>query len=427
MAKKRVGETTLRLLFCGIILLGLVARIYFVPLGRRGDIKDYAEWGAKFWEYGPRNFYFDDSKLFTTAPNYPPLGTLVFAGSYWLYDHRYFLAQLHNLIKIPPAFFIVYFYEQGYYLLLKLPSILADLGVGVIIYKVVRDLTKSRVKGLVGMGAYALNPVSVFLSGVWGQTDGLVAFWGLLAFILLAKNKIFYSLIAFWVGIFLKPSWMVLAPLFLFTLIVKRPAWWRVASGMAVSAGIFFLSLYPFASGRVIDFTRRFLTEKFSFAAAGAARASNSAFNFNTIFQQIDRDPPNIIGPAIFAMIYLGTFWFLVKRKASMTAMVASIFMVGLGGFLFYQSMLERYFFPAFAGMMILLVTERNILGRMILINLTLFANMIWSFYRRGSDELDHLFTNYNFFLIRALSAVNVIGYLSVIKYLSGRGRVRNS
>ena len=40
--------------------------------------------------------------------------------------------------------------------------------------------------------------------------------------------------------------------------------------------------------------------------------------------------------------------------------------------------------------------------------NLVFALNILWSFYRRGSDEIDHPFTGNNFLLIRVLSIVNV-------------------
>ena len=53
-----------------------------------------------------------------------------------------------------------------------------------------------------------------------------------------------------------------------------------------------------------------------------------------------------------------------------------------------------------------------------IVMNLIFLANIIWAFYRRGSDEIDHPFTGNNFLLIRALSIVSVLAFLSILRLL---------
>ena len=57
-------------------------------------------------------------------------------------------------------------------LLVKLPAILADLGVGALLYAVVRRFAGA---GL-GFGAaalYLLNPATIYISALWGQVDSI--------------------------------------------------------------------------------------------------------------------------------------------------------------------------------------------------------------------------------------------------------------
>src|SRR3989338_6576748 len=141
---KPLSKRETRLILFFFLLLGFSVRIIFVPYWVKidGDLLLFSDWGIKFWQYGTKDFYFVKDWHYAT-PNYPPIISLVYGASYWLFDHKFYLAQLNKIKKIPKAVFIIYFYREGYWLLLKMPSILSDLGIAAIIYKLVKDFTKS--------------------------------------------------------------------------------------------------------------------------------------------------------------------------------------------------------------------------------------------------------------------------------------------
>ena len=128
----------------------------------------------------------------------------MYGALYWLYERRYILAEIHNALKIIPSSFIIYFgkavpsdpfrYGYGYFMLLKLPAILADLGISLVIFKVVKEITRDRKRAFFGMLFYLFNPITIFLSSVWGQSESLVAFSGLLSFVFLVYRKLWLSI-----------------------------------------------------------------------------------------------------------------------------------------------------------------------------------------------------------------------------------------
>ncbi len=71
---------------------------------------------------------------------------------------------------------------------------------------------------------------------------------------------------------------------------------------------------------------------------------------------------------------------------------------------------------PAFPAMVILAISKPKLLVTLIIINLILFANIIYSFYRRGSDELYHLFIDNNYLLTRVVSAVQVLLFATFVR-----------
>lgn len=164
----------LKILFLAVLSLAFLLRISLISRWVTGDVLVQMEWGQKFWKYGPRNFYFNKDWYYS-FPTQPPITSLIVGGAFWLFDHKYVLAQIHNSTKLVPAAFITYFYDmeepvnkKGYILLLKLPAILADLALGVLVFRVILDLTRRRGSAVLGSLLYLFNPVTVFLSGGWG-------------------------------------------------------------------------------------------------------------------------------------------------------------------------------------------------------------------------------------------------------------------
>ncbi|MBU0776932.1 hypothetical protein KKE60_00720 [Patescibacteria group bacterium] len=422
-----IKKHRMKLIFWLLLALGLIIRIILVPHFASGDLLIYQEWGTKFWELGTRNYYFSEVLWKYTPPNYPPLASLLFGGSYWLFEHKFWFAQLHNLIKIPPAFFIRYFYEHGYILLLKLPSFLADLGLGVIVYNLVLKFTRNPKTALVALAVFVLNPVTIFVSSIWGQTDSLVSFFGMMAFLLLLSKKQFLSLPFLFISLYLKPSWAIFAPLYLFLILHNRIKIKKLLFGASVAFAIFLIATYPFSGNDIFGFTVKLFNERLQIAVKADTVASVSAFNFHSLFLRIDRDfsstkllgiSAKTIGSLTYIFLNIFTFLFIAKQKDKLLGLITGIFVIGFGSFLFLTGMLERYFFVGFAPLIILLFTYPKILVYGLLINFVVMANMIWSFFRRKYDEVDRPFTNNNFSLIRVLSLVGLISWASILKHL---------
>ena len=429
------------LLIVVLLAIGFLVRIFLIPNGNKGDITAFAEWGQKYWEVGAKDFYFSENWYYT-FPTYPPLANLMYAGTYWLFEHNYVMAQIHNIVKVIPAAFIIYFnkivsespfmYREGYFLLLKLPSILADLALAAVIYKLVLQLTKNYKKALVGFSLLLFNPASIFVSSVWGQNESLVALFSLTSFVLLVKKKIWLSAPLFFISLYLKPTALVFVPLFIFSLYLIRPRFSGVLVGVVLSLIVFWLTTSPFKGQLgIFEFTRKIAAENIHPYIKGTARASVSAFNFHTIFLKIDRNfaedklfgiQANSLGITIYIALNLFVFSYLKKQKKLLFPMITSLFIIAMGSFLFMTNMLERYFFNALAPMVIVMFVSFKTFIYAFLINLVSFANLIWAFYRRGLDEIDHFFTNYNFLFIRALSLTSVLSFLMIFRRLYKKG-----
>src|SRR3989344_8195201 len=111
-----------------LLFAALIVRFYFLDkfTNVSGDLLLYADWGKMYWEYTSRNFYFVKDWYYA-PPNYPPLVNLYYAYAYKAFDYKYLFAQLHNIIRFPPADFIIYYYKWGYFINLKILAIVCDL------------------------------------------------------------------------------------------------------------------------------------------------------------------------------------------------------------------------------------------------------------------------------------------------------------
>lgn len=414
------------LILGALIIIAFITRIYFVPtfIKQSGDLRLYADWGEKYWEYGSKEFYFVNDWYYA-PPNYPPILSLIYGASYWMFDHKYVLPQIHNSTKLIPSAFIVYFYENGYNLLLKIWGILADLGLGVLIYYVVKQLTNKPKKGIYASAFYLLNPISIFLSGVWGQTDSLVVLLGFSSFIVLVKRKLTLSIVLLFLSLYIKPNLVMFVPLYLFLLLYKKYQLKQFLLGVSISLLLFGVVTLPFARDGVVRFMRLLILERIIPTASIINMASVSAFNFHTIVNKIDYTsdkvmylfmPANILGIATYMFMNLVSFMYIKNKKGDLYSILVSLFTIGLASFLFLTNMLERYFFAGFVSLVILLFVRPSLLRYVVIINFILMANLLYSFFRRTNANIENLFNFGNFLLLRVFSVTNVIVYILIIK-----------
>jgi len=108
-----------------------------------------------------------------------------------------------------------------------LPSILADVATGALIYVWARNGIKTeplheRIKLenralMLGL-LYALNPASIIISAVWGQVEAVYVLIVLLSLYMLTKKRFLPAFMLYTFGILVKPQSIVFGPLFLYFL-----------------------------------------------------------------------------------------------------------------------------------------------------------------------------------------------------------------
>lgn len=171
-----------------IIILGFLVRIIFASLpGFKIDVDAWFGWSERLVNLPFSQFYSD--KIWT---NYTPGYLYVL----------YFLGHIKNLLEIGNRLF---------YLVLKLPAIIAEVALAIFVYKkLIHHQKWAKTAAL----TIILNPAFIFNSAVWGQIDGLFSLMLVLAIYLLRQSTLAVSSIFYGMAFLIKPQAVALLPVF---------------------------------------------------------------------------------------------------------------------------------------------------------------------------------------------------------------------
>lgn len=435
MAKTKEIFLITLLLFAAFFL-----RAYVSVLINKGDILAIAEWGKSLYEQGTKDSYFREGWIYT-FPTQPPVVMLIYWASFWLYVHRYYLVILHNWIKFPPAAVLIWLAKNPFFFV-KFWGILADCLGGLLIYLILKKLKKPT-GALLGMIFWLFNPIPFFISSVWGQIDILGVLLAFLAFSLLVFNSIFLFLspVLFSLGVMIKPTVLVLIPLYLFWIIKlffnskKKFVLGSFLLGGFFSLLIILLSFIPFLDQKkaFVKQTNSIVTRRILPSAKGVSKVATSAFTFFTIFYQIDKTPGSqkltfltldqigdLFSFAIICLTAIAIFDFQKKTNFSqrLEHLCFWAYFLSEGIFLFKTNMAERYFLPGFIFLFLFyfLVDSKKIKTAILFQFFVWLINLVSSFYMRDVHFFQILFRENGYLGTRIFSLLNVAVYFYIIR-----------
>ncbi len=424
-----------------LLFLGFLLRALLTPLINKGDILVHYEWSKRLYEEGLKGSYFYEGWIYS-FPTQPPLMMLLFWLSQWLYEHRYFLALIHNVVRFPPASLIIWLAENGEIFFTKFWAILADLLSSLLVYLLLLRITKKQKLAILGLAAFLFNPISIFISSIWGQNGILAAFLAVLSFFVFRfKWGLFFSPLLLSAGVLIKPTALVLVPFYLIFLAReflncpknKRKLFLFFFIGGSLLSFLITLWLFlPFwdASQELLPYIESIIQRRIVISAKGVSRASISAFNFYSMIFVIDKTLGNYrlffltldqIGTIVISLITIFAaflWWQRNPRSFSSRVIWLSLcfYLVAEGAFIFKTSMVERYFLPAFLPTIILFfLTKKRFQIVFLFQNLVWFVNLYFSFFLRDSDFLNAIFIENNYLGVRLFSLFNVLIYVFII------------
>src|SRR3990172_7706602 len=412
-----------------LIFLGaLVLRLSLLFVAYHGDLNNNISWATLAVERGLDGFYDPPSQSYGeaswpySAPNQPPLTILMLAATRVIWIGIEKLSWfLNNRFSFFPSTFIWFWEGKGMTLLVKLPSTMADLGIGLLIYKYFAQRNKEKL-GFKLSALWLFNPITWYNSAIWGQTDGIVNLLGLIGiFALLNKNLIKFAIFIV-LSVLFKGSLAIFAPVLLFVAYTQKYSlkkWLQATIYMLVTAFLVSIWFHPRIDLPVwlINLYReRILPGEIGYLTA-------NAFNFWLLIDSGKRfDSTVYLGlPARlwgFAVVLTGIILVMIwlKRKISERKIFISLIITSLLSFLFLTRIHERYLYPFFPYGTILLGFLPHFWIPYIILSATHLLNLYHLFWAPPLPWLESLYQNSTFSLL--ISFVNLFTFAIILRHL---------
>jgi Gpi18-like mannosyltransferase len=402
LSARAVGSGIAILLLVGLLLRLFLAYVLLPGSGFESDIGTFTAWARQLADSGPGPFY-------ATAgfADYPPGYLYVL----WLIGGLgNILAPLANndATAVTTA-------------LIKLPAIVCDLGIGYVLYRMVRAWRAPRADAnrlaLIAAAAYVFNPVTWYDSAIWGQTDAVGTLVVLLAvWALIRGNAEGASLLAI-VAAVIKPQFGVLVLPIVGVVLLRRhlvqpdeqprnqvllPArlrgWfeyergpWRLVSSAVVALLVLIVIIVPFNLDPIS------LLRLMAGTAGGYPWLSVNAYNpwallgsdgiqplaFGMGSTQWSPDAVPLFGPipavAIGTLLLAAGFALGLARIAwrdDRRSILIVTILLALAFFMLPTRVHERYMFPIFAFLPLLAVVNRRWAIAALVLSVAAFINM---------------------------------------------------
>lgn len=361
------------------------------------DLGTFAAWFNAAAIYGPFSFYH-----FISWCDYPPLNVYIF----WTFGS---LAKWLSLYGTPAL-----------NLILKLPSTLFDTASAALIFLFLRKRVGFN-SSLIAMSVYAFNPATIFNGSIWGQFDAIYTFFLILSLILAFQSKLTSAVLTFTAAVLFKPQSIALAPLIAFFL-VKNRKWKTLTASLLASAALILIVTAPVAPNNLLDF----LTYIYLKGYRGYPYTSLNAFNlwaFGGFWKSDAQTFLSIdffkIGWILFGVFSAFSLFYLYRlsrnvqehRQSFEIAALFTAFALLFGFFILPTRIHERYIFPVFGVLAMILPLARETRVLYGVLTFTSLANLAYvlPFLNAGAFIPDgDLF-------VYAISAINLVMFAFTI------------
>ena len=375
------------LLFFGAFLFRVA--LGYNSQGFTNDTETFKSWASLLNQVGFRQIYQQEIFL-----DYPPGYLYVLL----------FLEKLRLLLGLPLE-------SQGYTLMIKLPSILADLFCAGVLLRLALPRLGERAALLVS-AAYLFCPAVYLNSAQWGQADSFCTAIVLGSVLLLERERYVPSALLFGAAVACKPQMLVFAPLYLFFTILRKQ-WGNLLLGILLALAAVVLIALPFTTG----FNFLWLLQRYQSTLAYYNYYSVNAYNFwSLIGWNWKTLPAGTLGSLLdlacplLATALCGVWVFLAKDRKVLLFCPALLMSVM---YAFSVKMHERYLFPAllFTLLCFVFTRDRGFLRALAYLATANYANVayvLWQFQEFYGSY------NPNTWLTVVLSAAQLgaIGYL---------------
>lgn len=360
--------------------------------------------------------------------------------------HLYAYAAQNNIfLDYPPGYmFVLYIIgmlrqvfsldasDRLFWVLLKLPATLFDLGTAYLLWRIAEKRGKETL-GLLIAAVYAWHPAFLVTTALWGQVDGVFIFFLLFALCALADKRRILSTVFYAVALLVKPQALLFFPVYLWyiaEMFLKKEAGALRTTLQCTGVGlaVFAAGVLPFSAGQSPDWIF-----KLYFGTLSSYRyATLNMFNIYALFggnfvaleEHFSGIPYAIWGVVMMAATVLAGAVVYRKRGILTTAAFYNITLCLLG-----TKMHERYMLPGLALLLAAYLVENQMVLRhfFMLFGFTAFLNIAYVlFLSLLQQPIYHVASND--VLMIAVSLVNIATLIPLIYYcLGGKRFERNA
>jgi len=248
--------TRRRLIIISIFLLALALRLFLIPnRGFEADVSFWKSWGLAAVDH---NVIWS---IENTNNNYPTPFAYILG----------FLTSFYSIFRDPHNFNEFWNNENVLFLLIiKFPSIIADLSIAAIILWIGKNAKKigfpvfSSSLYIVLAALYLFNPLSLIDGVWWGQVDALGVCLFLLSCVFAFTHKSFLAGVCFMVSMMMKLQNMIYAPLF-FLLLWQLNGWKGCIQGILGAVIAFFGLNIEFLLHKKMDLVIGAITQNYNY------------------------------------------------------------------------------------------------------------------------------------------------------------------
>jgi len=330
--------------------------------------------------------------------DYPPLYMYVL----------YVVGKLAGITALSPYFT----------LLLKLPSILADIATSLLIYKLARKYLATEISLLLS-AFYIFNPAVLINSTFWGQVDSFFTLIVTAAVFLLSEKKFGSAVALFTAAVLMKPQGIIFLPVLFFELVrQKNLKSFVTAAVFALSTAVIIILPFSLQQGGLWIF------KLFANTLAEYPYASVNAFNlFSLLGANYTKDTATsfLLSYHSWGFIFIAATtafsWLIyIKGNSRAFAAVASLLQIA-GVFTLSSRIHERYLFPAVALSILAFIYLKD--KRLLLLaagfSATVYINTHFVLYWTSSGVNSASYSP--ILIITSLLNVLLFGYLVKILY----------
>lgn len=313
-------------------------------------------------------------------------------------------------------------------LLLKLPSILADILTGYLIYKLANKYLAWESSALLS-AFYLFNPAIFINSTVWGQVDSFFTLIIVTAVILLTAQKIGLAAAFFTAGILMKPQGIIFLPVLGFELIrqLRQKNWKTIFKAIFAAMLTTVIFVLPFSINEGVSWILKLYTGTLGeypyasvngfnvYSLLGLNFVKDTAKGFIFTYHQWG---------LIFIVLISAFAWFLYIKGKDASFVAVTAFLLIAGVFVLSTRMHERYLFPSVALGVLAFVYHKD--KRLLLLtagfSLTVYANTHYVLFEtlKGINTVPY---NSVLFLTSLLNVL-LLGYLIKVIYdIAVKGR----